>query len=118
MRKHPGVETPGYCRVVPLGRQVEDDEAASGLPERFAFRQVQTPRRRLAMTRQAVGEISMPIHCRLFFSAATNAVNVPSQGLYLVQVKNADKQGLYDLARLLGQHVYASDTILVFRAAV
>jgi hypothetical protein len=53
VRKHPGVETPGYCRVVPLGRQVEDDEAASGLPERFAFRQVQTPRRRLAMTRQA-----------------------------------------------------------------
>ena len=47
-----------------------------------------------------------------------NAVNVPSQGLYLVQVKNADQKGLYDLARLLGQHVYASDTILVFRAAV
>jgi len=50
VRKHPGVETPGYCRVVPLGRQVADDEAASGFPERFAFRQVQTARRRLAMT--------------------------------------------------------------------
>jgi hypothetical protein len=35
----PGVETPGYCRVVPLGRQIADDEAASGTPERFTFRQ-------------------------------------------------------------------------------
>ena len=47
-----------------------------------------------------------------------NAVNVPMQGLYLDQIKNADQKGLYDLARLLGQHVFASDTILVFRAAV
>jgi len=50
--------------------------------------------------------------------AIPSAVHVPKQGLYLVQVKNADQKGLYDLARLLGQHVYASDTILVFRAAV
>ena len=48
----------------------------------------------------------------------TSAVHTSAQGLRMVQVKNADKQGLYDLARLLGQHVYASDTILVFRAAV
>ena len=27
MRQHPGVETPGYCRVVPLGRQVANAEA-------------------------------------------------------------------------------------------
>jgi hypothetical protein len=26
VRQHPGVETPGYCRVVPLGRQVVDSE--------------------------------------------------------------------------------------------
>jgi hypothetical protein len=31
-------------------RKVADDEAASGASERFAFRQVQTSRRRLAMT--------------------------------------------------------------------
>jgi hypothetical protein len=48
----------------------------------------------------------------------TNAVHVPLQDLFLVQVKNVDQKGLYDLARLLGQHVFASDTILVFRAAV
>ena len=48
----------------------------------------------------------------------TSAVHTSAQGLRMVQVKNADKQGLYDLARLLGQHVFASDTILVFRAAV
>ena len=48
----------------------------------------------------------------------TNAVHPSSQGLRIVQVKNADRQGLYDLARLRGQHVYASDTILVFKAAV
>jgi len=39
VRQHPGVETPGYCRVVPLGRHVAEDEAASGAPGRFAFRQ-------------------------------------------------------------------------------
>ena len=40
---------------------IADDSAASGATERFAFRQTQTSRRRLAMARQAVGEISMPI---------------------------------------------------------
>ena len=37
----------------------------------------QTSRRRLAMTRQAVGEISMPIHWRFNFCAATSAVPQP-----------------------------------------
>jgi len=50
MRQHPGVETPGYCRVVPLGRQVADDEAASGAPEHPLSGNAQTSRRRLAMT--------------------------------------------------------------------
>jgi len=39
---------------------MEDDEAASGFPERFAFRQVQTSRRRLAMTRQAWAKYQCP----------------------------------------------------------
>jgi len=38
-----------------------DDEAASGAPEHSLSGNAQTSRRRLAMTRQAVGEISMPI---------------------------------------------------------
>jgi hypothetical protein len=45
---------------------IAGDVAASGAPERFTFRQAQTSRRRLAMTRQAVGEISMPIMVREF----------------------------------------------------
>jgi hypothetical protein len=36
-----------------------------------------TSRNRLAMTRQAVGEMSMPIHCRFNFCAATSAVPQP-----------------------------------------
>jgi len=42
-------------------RQVADDEAASGAPEHSLSGNAQTSRRRLAMTWQAVGEISMPI---------------------------------------------------------
>jgi hypothetical protein len=38
-----------------------DDEAATGAPEHSLSGNAQTSRRRLAMTRQAVGEISMPI---------------------------------------------------------
>ena len=38
-----------------------------------------TSRNRLAMTRQAVGEMSMPIHCRPKFSAATSAVPQPQK---------------------------------------
>jgi len=41
--------------------QIADDEAASGAPEHSLSSNAQTSRRRLAMTRQAVGEISMPI---------------------------------------------------------
>jgi hypothetical protein len=47
----------------------------------------------------------------------TNAVT-PVGNVFLWQVKNADHRGLYDLGRLLEQHVFASDTILVFKAAV
>jgi len=61
MRQHPGVETPGYCRVVPLGRQVADDEAASGAPEHSLSGNAQTSRRRLAITRQAVRPASLKI---------------------------------------------------------
>jgi hypothetical protein len=50
MRQHPGVETPGYCRIVPLGLQVADDEAAPGTPEHLLSGNAQTSRRRLAMT--------------------------------------------------------------------
>ena len=39
----------------------------------------QTSRSRLAMTRQAVGEMSMPIHWRLRFCAATSAVPQPQK---------------------------------------
>jgi len=39
-----------------------DDEAASGAPKHSLSGNAQTSRRRLAMTRQAVGEILMPIH--------------------------------------------------------
>jgi hypothetical protein len=45
--------TPNDAQLLDRPRQGADDEAASGFPERFAFRQVQTSRRRLAMTRQA-----------------------------------------------------------------
>ena len=39
----------------------------------------QTSRSRFAMTRQAVGDTSMPIHWRLRFCAATNAVPHPQK---------------------------------------
>jgi len=42
-------------------RQIADDEAASGAPEHSLSGNAQTSRKRLSMTRQAVGEISMPI---------------------------------------------------------
>jgi hypothetical protein len=62
---------------------IADDEAASGFPERFAFRQVQTSRRRLAMTRQAVGEISMPVMEREF-----SVGKVDDSRLLWIPVKN------------------------------
>jgi hypothetical protein len=69
-----------------------------------------------ALLAQLRSQIIEGIKTRQF--SLTNAVHVPLQDLFLFHVKNADQKGLYDLARLLGQHVFASDTILVFRAAV
>jgi hypothetical protein len=48
--------TPNDAQLLDRLRQVADDEAASNAPERFAFRQGQMSRRRLAMTRQAVAK--------------------------------------------------------------
>lgn len=45
-----------------------------------------------------------------------NAVH-PVNGLILKHIKSADR-GLYNLQRLLTDHVYESDTILTFRASV
>jgi hypothetical protein len=49
------------------------------------------------MTQQAVGEISMPIHCRLRFCAATSAVPQPQKAsrpmLFLVFSQNHDQWG-------------------------
>jgi hypothetical protein len=39
------------------------------------------------------------------------------RGVFPVSIKSADK-GLYDMGRLLSDNVYASDTILIFRASV
>ena len=47
----------------------------------------------------------------------TNAVH-PVPNVFLAHVKSADKAGLYNLARLLELHVFESDTILIFKAAV
>ena len=58
-------------------RQIADDEAASGFPERFAFRQVQTARRRLAMTRQAVLKPSS-LKIAQPFMAGLNVINIKS----------------------------------------
>ena len=58
-------------------RQIADDEAASGFPERFAFRQVQTARRRLAMTRQAVVRPPSLIIAQPFM-AGLNVINIKS----------------------------------------
>jgi len=49
---------------------VADDEAASGAPEHSLSGKAQTSRGRLAMTRQAVGEISMPVSTRGFIKSA------------------------------------------------
>jgi hypothetical protein len=47
----------------------------------------------------------------------TNAVVAfPGAGAVLVHAKSADK-GLYDLGRLESEHVFESDTILLFKAA-
>jgi hypothetical protein len=43
-------------------------------------RMPQTSRNRFAITRQAVGEMSIPIHCRPSFCAATSAVPQPQKG--------------------------------------
>lgn len=45
-----------------------------------------------------------------------NAVH-PVSGLFLKHIKSADR-GLYNLDRLLHDHVYQSDTVLLFRASV
>jgi hypothetical protein len=47
----------------------------------------------------------------------TNAVH-PVSRVFLNHIKNADKEGLYSLSRLIEFHVFESDTILIFKAAV
>jgi hypothetical protein len=42
---------------------IADDEAASGLPERFAFRQAANIAQAFGHDAAGMGEISMPIHC-------------------------------------------------------
>jgi hypothetical protein len=48
-------------------RQVADDEVRPARQSGSLSGNAQMSRRRLAMTRQAVGEISMPIHWRVYF---------------------------------------------------
>jgi hypothetical protein len=47
-----------------------DGEAAFGAPERFAFRQVQTSRSRLAMTHRPWAKYQCPSHARIFKGTA------------------------------------------------
>ena len=47
----------------------------------------------------------------------TTAVH-PVQSVIMIEFKSADAKGLYDLERLLQQHVFESDTILIFKAGV
>ena len=61
-------------------RQIAHDEAAADCARASSSScRPHTSRSRFAMTRQAVGEISMPIHWRLSFSAATSAVPQPQK---------------------------------------
>jgi hypothetical protein len=52
-----------------------------GLPARLALPHVAQSRSRLAITRQAMGEMSIPIDCRPRFWAATRAVPQPQNGV-------------------------------------
>lgn len=67
-----------------------------------------------ALLTQLRSEIVEGLKLRMFQLA--NAVHAV-QNVFLDQLKSADS-GLYNLARLLELHVYESDTILVFKAAV
>ena len=64
-RRQTAANLSAYFQMAALCRDaatpIADDEAAAGAPVRFAFRQVQTSRRRLAMTRQAVGDFSSSV---------------------------------------------------------
>jgi hypothetical protein len=63
---------------------------------------------------QLRSEITEGIKMRVF--SLENAVH-KVDGLVLLEIKNADKSGLYNLAKLMDLHVFESDTILIFKAA-
>jgi hypothetical protein len=58
--------TPNDAQILHRPRQVADDEAASGFPERFVFRQASNVAQAFGRDAAGMGEISMPLMVSMF----------------------------------------------------
>src|ERR1035437_7002498 len=73
--------TPNDAQLLDRPRQVADDEAAFGLPERFAFRQAANVAPAFGHDVAAMSEISMPIPARRFSRGRRTFLHPPARAL-------------------------------------